>query len=269
MRAPASALLLGVLLASPAGAAPDEASREKARELTERAIEKGRANQHEAAIELYQRAYDLSGEAILLSNIGSAYQAIGRPERALIYYCRYLDEDPEGKLAAFARTQAEELAHALGNEDVCEQRVTRRSATRADDPDDGAASLKLNASDRPEPEPEPALGPALRYGGLAMIGGGVIALGVGGYYGWVGKQASDKITNNRDGWTDEILEQQRIGRDANDSMKMYMIGGGVAVLAGTALYVWGRSVRPEERRVAITPTWTPQSSGFALSGSFE
>ncbi len=295
----ASLALVSALCASPfvgsAAAQSDAASRAKARDLTERAIEKVRAGDHEAAIELYLRAYELSSEAILLSNIGSAYQSLGRRERALRYFCRYLESEPNGKVAGFAREKAEQLAGELGNRTTACERPSAAgkpatgdkpsapaaSAAGGDGPSDGDGdedrderrqltdALKVN--DRVETSDgsqEPAYAGPMRIGGLVVTGGGVVALGIGGYYGYVGKQASDRITNNQDGWTSDVLAEQERGKLANRNMKIYLVSGGIAVTAGVTLYLIGRSLRTEENRVSIAPQVSPEGSGVAVFGSF-
>lgn len=280
-RVPAlSLLVVSALFAAPAAAESDAASRAKARELTERAIEKTKAGEHEAAIELYLRAYELSSEAILLSNIGSAYQTLGRRERALRYFCRYLDADANGKLAGFAREQAKQLAIDLGNRGpACEKPASETSVTppspAGEDPveptsdEPSREGPDITASTEVGRRREPALAAPLRISGLVLAGGGVIGLGIGGYYGYVGKRASDIISDNDDGWTADELEQQEIGERANSRMKIALISGGAAVLTGAALYLWGRSMRVEENRISIAPQLTPGSSGLVVSGVFD
>jgi tetratricopeptide (TPR) repeat protein len=293
-RAPvASLVLVSALVAAPVAAEVDAASRAKARDLTERAIEKVRVGDHEAAIDLYLRAYELSSEAILLSNIGSAYQSLGRRERALRYFCRYLEADPSGKLAGFAREQAQQISTDLGQRTMCEKQADKPKPPTTGGASTGTGataggtsappSLQEGAGDLGAGEPdgasndvtvsmssrkEPGSAAPLRIGGLALVGVGVVGLGVGGYYGYVGKQASDRISDNDDGWTVEDLEQQEIGKRANTRMTIALISGGAAVVAGTALYFLGRSMRVDEREVALVPQLSSGSTGFAFVGEF-
>lgn len=283
-----------LLASSDAHAEIDAASRAKARDLTERAIEKVKAGDHEAAIDLYLRAYELSSEPVLLSNIGSAYQSLGRRERALRYFCRYLEAEPGGKLASFAREQAQSLSAELGQR-MCEKQAEKPKPSPATNPAAGGTGASGDSPASPGGDgeegstedggeegdggkvvvegtvssSEPAAAKPLRITGLALTGLGVVGLGIGGYYGYVGKQASDRITNNKDAWTAEDLKQQQIGKDANTNMKYALIGGGSAIVLGTALYFLGRSIKPEQRdEVSLVPQVTPASSGFALIGSF-
>lgn len=282
-----------LLASSDARAEIDAASRAKARDLTERAIEKVKAGDHEAAIDLYLRAYELSSEPVLLSNIGSAYQSLGRRERALRYFCRYLEAEPGGKLASFAREQAQSLSAGLGQR-MCEKPAERPKPSTNPPATGGAGAAGGTAAGEDGNEgrgddggegsgddggkvvvegtvssSEPAAAKPLRITGLALAGLGLVGLGIGGYYGYVGKQASDRITNNKDAWTAEDLKQQKIGKDANTNMKYALIGGGSAIVLGTALYFLGRSIKPEQREeLSLVPQVTPASSGFALIGAF-
>ncbi len=137
----------------------------------------------------------------------------------------------------------------------------------ANDRTTGGPSIKASAEVGPRREPGAAL--PLRISGLVIAGGGVVGLGLGGYYGYVGKHASDVISGNQDGWTSDELAQQKIGERANRNMKIALIGGGAAVVAGAALYFWGRSMRVEEQRLAVVPQLSPESSGLVLSGVFD
>jgi tetratricopeptide (TPR) repeat protein len=272
----AGSMLGSLLVIEVAIAQPDPADRAKAKDLTERAIEKVRANEYPSAIDLYQRAYELSGEAILLSNIGSAYQSLGKREKALTYFCRYLEKDPSGKLAGFAREQANELATSLGLYESCSSKSAPESApvvppsptVAARDREPATDELHVTSEVAPASK-DSGLGSPLRIGGIVIGAGGTVALGIGAYYGWVGKRASDVISNNKDRWTADEIAQQQVGKQANRRMATFLISGGAAVVTGTALYLWGRSLRHEEHRTALIPTVSGDASGLAVIGTFE
>jgi tetratricopeptide (TPR) repeat protein len=266
LRACVRIVAMVALVATPVAAQPDPSRRSKAKALTERGIAKVHAGEYSAAIELYQQAFDLSSEAILLSNIGSAYQSLGELRSALRFFCRYLDAEPTGKLASFAREQANQLATDLGEATPCAKApvkvataevTTERSATQRSAAGSGAAAMSQTG-------PLPA---AMRVSGLVLLTGAGVSLGVGGYYGWVGKRASDVISGNTDEWTDAELRQQAIGERANRRMAIFLIGGGATALTGTVLYFWGRSLA-RKRRLAIVPWLTPTAPGLAVVGAF-
>src|SRR5215468_1405866 len=125
------AVLAAVLLAGPAHPAlaaprPLSAKDQKlASELVKKAIAMSEAGDHNAAIKLYNDAYLVAPNSLLLSNIGAQYQELGQWEDALEYFCRYLKEDPSGTNAPFARSQAKLVRRQLGwkkvnSKDPCE-----------------------------------------------------------------------------------------------------------------------------------------------------
>lgn len=304
-----AALVLMTLAQAPAAAEPaaepSAADRDKARELTERAIGLTRKGSFASAIPLYQRAYELSREAVLLSNIGSAYRELGERDKALGYFCLYLENDPAGVVAAFAREQAKRLASDAGRDaksDPCqprskpattekhkpaeppaeEQRAqeesqeteeteetdeTDEAAEASQEPDPAATQLAATRSTRKRrPSNTPAV---LTTSGVILGAVGVAAAGGAGYYAWVGKRAADVINGNRDGWTESELDEQRRGQEANSRAKLLGIAGGAAIVTGVALIVWGRAIAPSERRLAIVPSVGGDSQGLALLGVFD
>jgi len=152
----ACALLAGHI--RPALAQPASPKNQKAAsELVKRAIAKSEAGDHNAAIKLYNEAYDLAPNSLLLSNIGAQYQELGEWEDALDYFCRYLKEDPGGVNAAFARSQAKIVQRQLGRRkaDPC----APAPGPSPTGPAVGATSLKPPADDdateRPRPTEDP------------------------------------------------------------------------------------------------------------------
>src|SRR5437763_1625915 len=113
-------LLPGLALAQ----APKD--KQKAGDLVKQAIAKSQAGDHETAVDLYKKAYDIIPMAVLLSNIGSEYQQMDNKEiEALGSFCKYLEADPHGQNAGYATAQAKTLYIKLGgvsdvkDEDVC------------------------------------------------------------------------------------------------------------------------------------------------------
>lgn len=285
---------------SPALAQPSVGERDKARELTERAIGLTRKGSYAAAIPLYQRAYELSREAVLLSNIGSAYRELGQRDKALTYFCQYLEKDPAGVVAPFAREQAKRLATELrppgdGKEppgDPCQAaakppqdppkpsplapEIDETTEEHEETEVDEAAEETQEPAAQAQPVVKRAATPpssnasgALTTSGIVLGVVGTAALGGAGYYAWVGKRASDIINDNRDGWSNSELEEQRRGEQANSRAKLLGIAGGAAVATGVALIVWGRAIAPSERRLAIVPAVDGHSQGLAILGIFD
>src|SRR6188474_1351888 len=99
-------LLASLLLTTPALAQPpSEKEKQTAGELVRKAIAKSQQGNHEAAIKLYLDAYAIVPDSLLLSNIGSEYQQLGKLEDAHRYFCTYLEKDPTGTNVPFATAQ--------------------------------------------------------------------------------------------------------------------------------------------------------------------
>src|ERR1041384_3791247 len=86
----ASALLAGPV--HPALAQPTRQvsakDRQMAGDLVNRAIAMAEAGDHDAAIALYNDAYRIAPDSLMLSNIGAQYQALHQWKEAFEYFCR-------------------------------------------------------------------------------------------------------------------------------------------------------------------------------------
>jgi tetratricopeptide (TPR) repeat protein len=150
----ASALLAGSV--RPALAQPTSAKQKAASDLVKKAISKSEAGDHQAAIKLYNDAYDLAPNSLLLSNIGAQYQELGQWEDALEYFCRYLKEDPGGVNAAFARSQAKIVQRQLGRRKVdSKDPCAAPSGPNPTSPGDGSITIKPPSDDDATERPRP------------------------------------------------------------------------------------------------------------------
>ena len=287
-----------VALGTAALAGPTAAQQAQARELVNKAIAKSQAGDHAGAIELYRQAYALVPVPVLLSNIGAEYEASDKPVEAMKSFCEYLDADPTGANASYARAQAKALAPKLGrsaDEDPCKP----APATPPPPPPDGGPELGTGsgsgsdvgtgsgttttttgtAATPPNGQlgttasatPAPAKSP-LPTAGLIVGGIGVAAFGAGVYFGIDGKNISDFITNYTMThpnmmWPDDIQKRQQRGELDNTLQTAFMISGGVAVAAGAVMYFVGRSHHTDEH-VAILPSVSPTSAGLVATGRF-
>ena len=288
-----------VCLVRPALAQPTSAKQKAASDLVKKAIAKSEAGDHEAAIKLYNDAYDLAPNSLLLSNIGAQYQELGQWKDALEYFCRYLKEDPGGVNAAFARSQAKIVQRQLGRKsrDPCAPPVAEDLAA-TDRPRPAEDTPRRPAKPRPNPEPpdeqggpstvkpaplppskppaeEPAAkvapsgNPVLMYGGLAAGIAGIAAGGIGVYYGIQGKSISDQINSHPKDqpWGDDIRAKQSEGERDNRLQAGFLIASGVLVATGVVLYVIGR---PDATEHATDKTVhvAPAGNGVVVFGRF-
>lgn len=258
------ALVTVCLLVAPALAdGPTDAQKQQAGALVKKAIAKSQAGDHAAAIELYREAYDIVPNALLLSNIGSEYKLDGKPVEALKYFCMYLEKDPAGPLASYATGQAKQLQSQLTNTTVEEVDVCKAPAAAPPPPPP--------PKEEPLPPPPPPAsdpGKGLKIGGLVVGGVGVVSLGLGVYFGIQAKNHTDYINNNTEQWRTDITDYQDEGQRAEYLQITFLAVGGVAVAAGTYMFLKGRSKSRSAESTIVQPTASPGGAGVLVRGSF-
>lgn len=262
-----------VLAAAPATALAQSAKdKQKAGEKVKQAIAKSQAGEHEAAVALYEEAYKIIPQPLLLSNIGSEYQAMQKPVEALGYFCKYLEADAAGSNAGYVRTQAKGLYIELGgiddvkDEDVCKPIVKKP-------PPEPEKPIVETPPVKPDPPPEKPEGPKaspLRWVGVGVGALGVGVFGLGVFYGMKAKSISDDITNHpmNEPWDRDIAQQEADGASYEKKQIYFMIGGGVAIAAGVTMFVLGGPKKSSETGVAIAPSISPDQLGFVAAGRF-
>ncbi len=297
----ASALLAGP--GRPALAQPTSVKQKAASDLVKKAISRSEAGDHQAAIKLYNDAYDLAPNSLLLSNIGAEYRDLGQWEDALEYFCRYLKEDPGGINAAFARSQSKIVQRQLGrkkvdSKDPCAPPPAEDASDRPRPADDTGPRRPVKPRSPPAgpeageeeggpgtvqpvpaprsrpPAEEPAKvaasgNPVLMYTGLAAGIAGIATGGLGIYYGIQGKSISDQINSHPKDtpWQDDIRAKMQEGEHDNRLQAGYLIASGVLVATGVVLYVIGRPDATEhasDKTVRIAPT----ANGAVMFGRF-
>jgi hypothetical protein len=269
MRGLALALMV---LPSLALADPSPKDQQKARDLVKQAIAKSQAGEHEAAIELYDDAYKIIPQPLLLSNIGSEYQQIEHKEvEALGFFCKYLAADPNGTNVGFATAQAKTLYIKLGgvtdvkDEDVC--KPIQKPAPLVEPKSD---PTPIDTTPTPTPTTPPiAEGGTktspMRYVGIGVAAAGVGMFGFGVYEGLQAKSISDEITNHpmSQPWDANIKDREQEGKDAEKKQIIFMAAGGAALAAGAVMFFVFAPTSATEH-VAIAPT----TNGFVAFGRF-
>lgn len=269
-RSVVATLCASVLIASPALAqpgAPTPAQKEQAGDLVKQAITKSQNKDHEGAIELYLEAYAIIPLATLLSNIGTEYQSAQKPVEALKYFCLYLEKEPTGSLVGYATSQAKSLYFLIGGTDVPESEVCKTPVTP-----------QTQATPDPQPTPQPERpqpvgdpGKALKIAGYATGGAGLLALGVGFYFGSEAQTISDDITNHTDttiAWRDDIKDYEAKGQRYENLQIAFLVAGGALVVGGAVLYFLGNSKKSSAETLVLRPTASADSAGAVLSGSW-
>jgi tetratricopeptide (TPR) repeat protein len=256
-----------VLGASPAiaGDKIDPATQAKADVLFEKAQGNYQAGQFQAAIPLFQEAFDLVHDPVYLFNIAQSYRKVLDCENAFDFYTRYLnaatDADPK---------QREKVQGWLRELQPCvEQRQKEHDAVKHAEENERqrrAEELARQHAAQPSGFTEVDHGRNLRLAGLITGGVGVVGLGIGVLEAIHGRslknELADACRTNCD-WSDPALQSKdSAGQRANTLSAIGLIGGGVAVLAGAGLYVWGRS---KVETVQVTPSTTGATVSARLS----
>jgi tetratricopeptide (TPR) repeat protein len=273
-----AAIVASLLVPALAFAGPTAKQKAKASELVKQAIAKSQAGEHETAIGLYEEAFKIIPQPLLLSNIGSEYQALQKPVEALKYFCKYLEADPTGSNGSFVTAQAKTLYIELGgvttveDADVCKPIVKPPPPT---EPDPVVEEKKVPPPEPPvqaeTPQDSPKASPLRWVGiGLGVVGIGVFGTGV--YFGTKAADISDQITNHdpQTPWPSNIHQLEADGDTYEKKQIGFMIGGGLVVGAGVAMFFLGAPKANAEgaASVSFTPVATPDTLGFAAAGRF-
>ena len=262
---------------------PTPAQLQQAGDLVKKAIAKSQAGDHVLAIELYQQAYNIIPQPLLLSNIGAEYQSAQKPVEAIKYFCKYLDADPNGSNAGYASAQARSLQITLGNtvdeKDPCHVVPKPPPPPPPVVTDTGAGSGSSvtgtefgSSSTGTAHEAKPSR--ALMYAGIGVAVVGAVSLGVGIDFALKGKSLGDQQTNHdpNTAWPTQIdgvpiLQWKSQGDAWNKDAYVFSIIGGVALVAGGVMIVVGKnSAAHHAEHVSVTPRAGGATVGY--SGSF-
>jgi len=221
------------------------------------------AGQYQAAIPLFQQAYELVRDPVYLFNIAQSYRKVLDCVSAFDYYNRYLteaaDADPK---------QREKVTGWLRELQPCVETRQREieAAKRAEEAERAQREVELSkrrAAQVPR-RVEVDDGRPYRIAGLVVTGAGAVTLGVGVLYAIRGSSLKNELADectdaNGCDWSDPRLRQKDAdGTSANTRATIGLIGGGVMALVGSGLYVYGR-MKVE------TVTVTPSEGGATVS----
>ena len=261
---------------APGAAAPSDADKEAARKLVIEANATLDAKQYDKAIELYQRAYDLTRHPLMRFNIAQAHRLAGRADAALTFYEQYLKDDPDGSEAPGARLRVDELkaAGAKVRPELLEPAGTGAPpAVEQDVPAPVGATTAMPALQPGGPDRTDTVGRpgrSLRLTGIALGGVGLASVAVGGYFGLKMRGIrADAEADVEGGARQEELEVRYL-EDGNDAARMANIGfavGGALIVGGAVTYWLGYKKDRAAETSAWAPVVGPGFTGIAFSGS--
>jgi hypothetical protein len=281
----ARGIALALIVVAPAVAVADPSPEDidEAKVLVQRAVTSSQAGDHEISAQLYQRAYKLSHEAVLLSNIAAEYELIKKSQWALTYYCEYLRADPNGPNVAFAREHIHAYAVAMNEaapesvEVVCETTgkpevpIIEEPVKPPPPPVKPPPVVPVKQPvHQPPPPPEGRRMSPLRIGAIALTGLGAVGFGVGVYYGTKAKSIENDLNNHPvdDPWPPDLRDREAQGKSYNRRAIGFMAAGGAAVAIGVAGFFLLHDHDASSSTAMVTPVITGDSVGVVAAGSF-
>jgi len=254
-----AAILAVVLLTSVAHAdSVDPQTQAKADALFEKGQAMYLSDQFQGAIELFKQAYALVRDPVYLFNVAQSYRKVADCENAYDYYTQYLQAAPKAENKAKVQQWLRELEPCVEQHKRDHEAAQRAEQLERERKEDDARREQLRGIQPPPPVPvetEVDSGGAYRTMGAIGIAVGAIGVGLGGYYSVQGASARDDLKQlcaMGCVWTDpKVHALDSDGQTDNTRAKIGYIGGGIAVVAGVALYMFGR-MRVEH--VVVSPT---------------
>ena len=115
----------------------------------------------------------------------------------------------------------------------------------------------------PAPAPVESSGSTMRTTGIIVGGVGVATLATAIALNLKANSLADEVNKNHDPATESSQKSYKTG-----AIMCYGVGG-VALVAGTVMYLVGRSKGPSKSAgVALLPTWSPGEAGLSIAGEF-
>jgi serine/threonine-protein kinase len=241
---------------------PSAAAKARARDHFKKGQAFHASGDYDQAIVEYQAAYAEAPLPDLLFNLAQVQRLKGDKRQALDNYLLYLEQAPNGRGADESRQwvttlsrdiRADEAERRRREEAEAAERRQREAAEAAE------AQRRVEEARRAEAQAAApsAPGSSLRVAGLVTGGAGIVALGLGTYFGLHAKSLSDQ----QHGLTEFDPGLVSDGNAANRNAILSFTIGGAALAAGGVLYYLG--VRAG-REVVVTPT----VAGVAVGGRF-
>lgn len=264
----AGAFLLALAMPAVTAAQGSDAEARAVFNAGEVAYSEGR---YDAALEYFNRAYELSHRALLLYNIGSAAEHLRRDAEALAAFERYLAETPEdapNRVAVAARIEflrrAASTSATPTETDGSETGDTTSDAaadTETDTGDDASAAAPPadeGAAASPPADGGPGVAPwiVLGIGGAVAIAGAVL-VGVGfGDAATVSGAADGTMWSTVSGAYDRAPMLEGVG--------FALLGVGVA--AAVAGVIWGVAGSGGQSQASVSAWVTPDGAGVTAGG---
>jgi len=218
----------------------------EALELFEQSADLYRQGKFDEAAQLLEKAYSLHPEAVLLYNLGRAYEGLGENQKAIDAYTKYLEKAPNAKDRGALERRMETLKAQLEKD----KPKTQPDTPKPTKPEPVA----------PEPRPTPSKGPGVLP--WVVVGVGVAAVGAGLFVGLQAKSKRDEAQDN---------PKQADAQAELDSAKGMATTANVLLVAGTVVAAGGvtwalLSSKKSEPATAARLHLTVTPGGLRLGG---
>lgn len=207
------------------------------------------AGQYLAAADKFEAAYASDPDPVYLFNVGQAYRLGNACAKAATMYRKFLDAAPGAPNAA-------KVAQYIEQAEDCAKK--QAAAERPPPPPVDPIVTPPPPPPRGDTTSDP--GRTKRLIGLGVGAIGVVAVGVAGYYSYRSFDYASQREDLCNGcvWstakTDAAARLDADGAAAEDRARIAWVVGGVALIGGAALYLWGKSQPAEHATISVVPT---------------
>jgi tetratricopeptide (TPR) repeat protein len=220
------------------------------------------------AIEEFEKAYDLRSEPIFLYNIAQSHRQNNSPQRAIFFYRRYIEAQPDAKNRADIEQRIKDLQSQL---DAQSENVT--APPLAPPPPAPLPLVQPMPPTVAEPEPVTQVQPdaaqskgrGLRIAGVTIGVVGVASAVTGVFLGLHANSLYQQATTSGKPYDASKDQSSKTFR----TLEWVSFGvGGAAILTGGLLYYLGASAKSATSAVAVMPLIAPGAGGAAVFGRF-
>lgn len=231
---------------------------EEAKALNRQATVEYDVGKFQEALDLYSKAYERYPMPALLFNIGQCHKLLKNYEREIFFFRGYLRAQPSA-----ANRAAVEALIAEAQRQLEDQRAQEAAAKAAEE---RRASESARApAPRPTPGETPPSppSPVLRLAGIGTAGAGLVAIGLGVYFGLHAATLSNEISNvssSHGTWVPPYPADYGSGTSSATAANVLYATGGVLVATGAVLTYLGWP-----RGTSVTAAIAPSSGGAQLA----
>lgn len=261
---------------------PAPEAREQAESFANQAFDEFSKGNYEAAVGLYERAFELAASGALLFNIARIYDTrLGDQKQAEAYYQRCVDNPgTEQDLVRRAQERLQAIRNAKTDEaipptELRGEGVDGSAATGPDRTASPASTSRPSQAIAVHPNrSDDNSGSGLTTAGLVVGSIGLVGLGVGGYFGL---SAASKNSDAADMCPNDVCLDPRgveLTDDARSAARWstgLMVGGGALLASGIALLIAGSGSsqeRNESHALRIAPVVGEGSAGMFMKGAW-